>query len=276
MHNLITYTSIAQINEYIDRYLLKSASFNLEKRNEITTNTGDNKKIYFYEKNTNLKIYHLIFANEGSEAGLFFNNFTLHFLENEFQRVTNLKPYDAIETVKERFIKMSKEILEIMETPLTMKDFDNSDKKVIRLNKSKNVVLKKCLIDELGFSNLKTNGFEPLYNFYNKDEQIIVKVEGPGNCSIKSEIIYSGEYTIIRLKGEKRKDKEPTKIEENLYNSREMGKFTLDIPLKTEDFKIKNEDPTIEEKRGILILKFNLDKKRIEGKGYQVKEEEEI
>ena len=276
VHNLITYTSIKQVNEYIDSYLLKSASFNLERRNEITTDTGDNKKIYFYEKDTNLKIYHLLFANEGSEAGLYFNKFTLRFLENEFQRVTNLKPFDAIKTVKERFIDMSKEILEIMETPLTMKDFDNLDKKVIRLNKSKKVVLKKCLIDELGFSNLKTNEFEPVYNFYKKDDQIIVKVEAPGNSEINSEILYSGEYTIIRLKGDKHKDKEPAKIEENLYNSREIGKFILDIPLKTENFLFKNEEPVIEEKRGILILKFNLNKKNLQNKGYKVDDKDQI
>ena len=40
IHNLITYTSVAQVKEYIDNYLLKSASFDLEKRIEITTNTG--------------------------------------------------------------------------------------------------------------------------------------------------------------------------------------------------------------------------------------------
>jgi HSP20 family molecular chaperone IbpA len=169
---------------------------------------------------------------------------------------------------------MSKEILEIMEEPLTIKDFD-LDKNVIRLNKSKKVVLKKCLIDELGFSNLKTNGFEPVYNFYKKDDKIIIRVEGPGNCSINSEILFSGEYTIIRLKGNKKKDKEPAKIEENLYNSRELGKFTLDIPLKTEDFLVKNEQPVIEEKKGILILQFKLDK-QTEYKGYNVNEEEEI
>ena len=274
IHNLITYTTIKQVNEYIDSYLLKSASFKLEKRNEITTDTGDNQKLYFYEKNCDQKIFHLIYANEGSEAGFHFNKFTLSFLETEFQRVTDLKPFDAIETVKERFIDMSKEILEIMEEPLTIKDFD-LDKNAIRLNKSKKVVLKKCLIDELGFSNLKTNGFEPVYNFYKKDDKIIIRVEGPGNCSINSEILFSGEYTIIRLKGNKKKDKEPAKIEENLYNSRELGKFTLDIPLKTEDFLVKNEQPVIEEKKGILILQFKLDK-QTEYKGYNVNEEEEI
>jgi hypothetical protein len=91
---------------------------------------------------------------------------------------------------------MSKEILEIMEEPLTIKDFD-LDKNVIRLNKSKKVVLKKCLIDELGFSNLKTNGFEPVYNFYKKDDKIIIRIEGPGNCSINSKILFSGEYNLL-------------------------------------------------------------------------------
>jgi hypothetical protein len=54
-----------------------------------------------------------------------------------------------------------------------------------------------------------------------------------------------------------------------------LGKFTLDIPLKTEDFLVKNEQPVIEEKKGILILQFKLDK-QTEYKGYNVNEEEEI
>ena len=64
--------------------------------------------------------------------------------------------------------------------------------------------MKKCLIDELGFSNLRNNGFEPLYNYYKKDNSIIIRVEGPGNCSIKPKKEYSGEYTIIKLVGEKK------------------------------------------------------------------------
>ena len=275
IHNLMTYTSIDQVKDYIDNYLLKSASFNLEKRDKISTEINGDEEIYFYEKNTEPKIYHFLFANEGSEAGDYYNRIPLQFIENEFQRVTDLKPFDIIETVKERFIEVSKEILEKKDKPLNLNDFDNSDKNLIKL-KEGNIVLKKCLIDELGFSNLKTNGFEPAYNFYKKDDKIIIRLEGPGNCNLKSSIEYSGEYTIIRLNGIKKKDKEPEKLEDNLFNSREFGLFSLDIPLKTEEYLIKNEEPSVDAKKGVMIIEYKLDLPKNKNKDYMFKEEEEI
>ena len=275
IHNLMTYTSIDQVKDYIDNYLLKSASFNLEKRDKISTEINGDEEIYFYEKNSEPKIYHFLFANEGSEAGDYYNRIPLQFIENEFQRVTDLKPFDVIETVKERFIEISKEILEKKDKPLNLNDFDNSDKNLIKL-KEGNIVLKKCLIDELGFSNLKTNGFEPAYNVYKKDDKIKIRLEGPGNCNLKSSIEYSGEYTIIRLNGIKKKDKEPEKLEDNLFNSREFGLFSLDIPLKTEEYLIKNEEPSVDAKKGVMIIEYKLDLPKNKNKDYMFKEEEEI
>ena len=275
IHNLITYTSIEQVKDYITHFLLKSATFNLEEGHKISTKTKSITGVYYYEKKTEPKIFHLIFANEGSEAGKNYNNFTLDFLEGEFQRVTDLKSFDVIQTVKERFIEVSKEILEKMENPLSLQDFDNSENKTIKLVKHNNVKLKKCLIDELGFSNLKANGFEPAYNYYKKDDKVIIRVEAPGNSSLKSNVDSAGEYKIIRLIGNKKKDKEPAKLEDNLFNSREFGSFSLDIPLKNEDFLIKNEKPTYTQMKGVLEVEFKLEEKK-EDEGYNPKEEDDI
>ena len=264
IHNLITYTTIEQIKEYIDTYLLKSATFNLEEGHKINTLTKEENGIYFFEKNTEPKIYHLIFANEGSEAGEFYNNFTLNFIENQYADVTDLKTFDVIETVKDKFIEISKEILEKIEAPFQKTDFDDSEKNYIKLKNIKNIKLKKCLIDELGFSNLKTNSFEPNYNCYKKEDKIIIRVEVPGNCNIKTNTEHSGEYTLIRIEGTKKKDKEPEKAEDNLYNSRELGPFSFNIPLKTDEYLIKNEKPKIEEKKGLIIIQFQLDEKLTE------------
>ena len=119
---------------------------------------------------------------------------------------------------------------------------------------------------------MRNNGFQPTYNYYKKDDSIIVRVEGPGNCSIDSHIDYSGEYTIIKLNGNKERDKEPGNLEDNIFTNREFGLYNLDIPLKTEDYLIKNEKPEIVSKNGILILEFKLDKKT-EDNGYEPNEE---
>ena len=284
IHNLITYTSIDQVKDYIKKFLLESATFELEKGHKINTkNVQVDGEYYFELNNFDLKIYHLIFANEGSEAGNYYNNFTLDFLEKSYIGVTDLKPFDVIQNLKEKFVEISGEIIEKTENqkPLTMEDFCKDESlKSIKLNNAKDITLKKCLIDELGFSNLKSNGFEPNYSYY-KDtqergvEKIIVKLEAPGNCRVTSNIDYVGEYTIIRLKGNKKKDKFPEKVEDNLYNNRELGEFSLDIPIKTEDYLINSQiDPKIEEKKGLLIIEYNLIKKKGKEKNEFVPEDE--
>ena len=219
------------------------------------------------------KIYHLIFANEGSEAGKFFNQFTLDFIEGEYQGVTDLKPFDVIEAVKERFVKLSNEIFEKIEKPITVEDFSYSNNNSLILQNVKELTLKKCLIDELGFSNLKVNGFEPTYNYYKEDGKIIIRVEAPGNSTVKTNLVYSREYTIIRVIGTKKKDKKPEKLEDNIFNSREIGTFSFEIPLKNGDYLLKNEAPTYSEKKGIIIIEFKLDDK-VEDKGFGQEEDE--
>ena len=275
IHNLMTYTSIKQVEEYIDTILLKSETFNLELGHKIDTSIEDKSGVYYYEKNSDPKIYHFIYANEGSEAGLFYNKFTLDYLENFYKMVTDIKPFDILETVKERFIDISNEIFEQLEKPLTKDNFDNSNEKLIKLKNPNKIILKKCLIDELGFSNLKTNGFEPVYNIYKKDDKLIIRVEASGNSNIKSEIFFSGEYTFIRLSGIKKKDKEPHNLRDNIFNSREFGNYTLNIPIKTSDFLLKNEEPSYVEKKGVLMMEYKLDEIR-ESKGYNMEEKDEI
>ena len=170
---------------------------------------------------------------------------------------------------------MSKEMLEKIDEPIKMENFDNTNDKIIKLNKPNNLILKKCLIDELGFSILRTNGFMPVYNYYKKDDLIIVRVEAPGNCNLKSSTINSGEYTIIRLEGKKNKDREPNELKDNLYYNREFGDFSLDIGLKSSEFLFKNEVPKIDEKKGVFIIQYKLDEKKNVAEFTQ-KEEEEI
>ena len=58
-----------------------------------------------------------------------------------------------------------------------------------------------------------------------KNNQIIVKVEAPGVCIIKSNFKDIGKYIYIILSGIKEKDEEPSRIEDNIFNGREIGIF---------------------------------------------------
>ena len=283
IHNLITYTSVEQVNDYIREFLLNSATFTLEEGHKVSTSTQSKSGRYFHEENKDQKIYHLIFANEGSEAGKYFNQFTLDFLENNYQTVTHLVSFDVIETIKDRFIKLSKDIIEKANTDekkFNNESFDTTNLDSIKLKDAKEIVLKKCLTDELGFSNLKANGFEPTYNLYKKENKIILRIEASGNTNLDPpEIEFAGEYNIIKIKGVKKKDKEPANKDKNddgnIFNTREHGEFSFEVPLKTEDYLLSNEKADIQEKKGVFIIEFKLAEKA-KSEGYKVNEEDEI
>ena len=65
--------------------------------------------------------------------------------------------------------------------------------------------------------------------------------------------------------------------EKNADNIREFGDFILNIPLKFDDpdIHIQNSKPTIEQKKGVIIVQFNLDKKPESAK-LTIKEEDEL
>jgi HSP20 family molecular chaperone IbpA len=268
------------VQNYIKDILLNCATFDLEKLQKISTRKEINEGDIYYEKNSNPPVYHLIFANEGSEAGKYYNNYSLQYIEDTYKFLRDLKSFDIIKTVKDRFKEVAKDIIEKTEKELkfdnNINNSDNSNNKIIKLYQPENIILKKCFMDELGFSNFKANGLEPKYNYYKKDDQIIIRIELPGNCYIESSKDYIGKYTVIKINGIKSKDKEPEEIEQNIFNTRENGNFYLEILLKTEEYLIKNEEPKIEEKKGIFILSYKLDEKTDKVSKYKLKEEEEI
>ena len=268
IHNLKEYTSQKQVEDYIEKTLLKSATFTLKKSKEIKDNYFFYKSgLHFFEllndkeKEIFPNIFHLIYANEYSDAGKIYNQYALDFIGQTYQNYTNIKAFDAIETIKERYINISKDIIEKSENyqPLTKNSFDDSNPKIIKLKDEKEIILRNYLFDELGFSNFKNNGFEPKYNIYTKDNKIIIKFEIPGNFDLQSKIEIQGEYNIIKIYGEKKIDKEPAKIEQNIYNSRESGKYILEIPLKFSEYRLRFTKPKLEKKQGICILEYDLD-----------------
>ena len=263
IHNLKTYTTIEQVDDYIENTLLKSATFKLEKGPIVDTKNINFKIKYILYEKANEKtpaIFHLIYANENSKAGSHYNGFTLNFIENSYQSITNHTSYDVIETTKERFIQVSKEILEKKEkeNDITKDSFDERYPNYIKLKRDKEITLKKCFIDEIGFSNLITNGFEPKYNVFKKDNKIIIRVEAPGNCPMVAEKIVQGERFIIRLSGEKKKDIVPEKLEDNIYNKREIGKFFLDIPLSSKEYIFSEKPPTFDYHSGVQFIEYEL------------------
>ena len=264
IHNLKTFVSEDQVEEYIRDTLLKSATFTLEKSHIISTQYSEISAIHSYNEITqdrDQKIVHFIYANESSPAGEKYNGYVLNYIEKSYQDISCLQPFDVIDSIKERYIKVAMDINEKSdkEAIITKDSFETSNPYIIKLKNENEIILKKCLIDELGFSNFKANGFEPKYNIFNKDNKIIVRVEAPGNCNLESRIEIQGEYNVIKLYGEKKKDKEPENLEKNIFNSRELGKYSLEIPLKFAEYHLKTKPPSINYMRGVFILEYEYD-----------------
>ena len=263
IHNLMTLTTIEQVENYINNILLNSATFELEKTTLISTkiSIGEKSVEYFYENNDKIKTIHLIFANEGSEAGKYYNDFALEFIENSFQNVTGIKPFDVIAKLKERFVALSNILIEKNKNSslITLNDFLDDDnilkEKKFRLKNKREIILKRLFIDELGFSNLRNNGFNPCFNYYIKNNNLILKLEAPGNINIACDHKIVDKYNIIEIRGRKNKDKEPENLKDNIFNGREFGEFSVDIPLMIE---LENIKPNISKKEGLFIIEFPL------------------
>ena len=182
-------------------------------------------------------------------------------MEHLFDVNTDLQGFDIIESVKERFKEVSKDIFENLQGDI---EFENCLDQ-IKLKYPKDLTLKKLFIDELGFSFMCANKFEPKYNFYKTENQIIIKIEAPGNCSIHSSVQLNAEFIVIKIRGEKERDMSVGAIEDNVLNRREFGKFSLDIPFKQTDFYLKNEKPKIYKEDGNFILIYQIEDIRLGG-----------
>jgi len=256
IHNLKEFERTNQVNNYIENTLKKSSTFNLEEEYEINQDNVEKKWKYYYEPNSYPKIYHLVYAKEGSEAGDFYNNNTINFILNKCNTITDRTPFDIINSIKDTFCLVSENILE---KPLKEEDIfvDSENNKIQLKNKEMKIQLKRCLIDELGLSNFFGNGFEPKYDFYVNEKYFVINVEMPGefkNTKIKKNT--EGAYTIINITGNKISQNIDNIEKTHFFKNREFGEFSINI--KLENIKIEDKKPKIEKKDGVVTFYYDL------------------
>ena len=72
-------------------------------------------------------------------------------------------------------------------------------------------------------------------------------------CEIKSDIISVSGFLVIKITGSKEKENQ------NYYcGGRKFGKFTLEIPIKQENFWLKNQQPKITKEDGIFTISYEI------------------
>ena len=212
IHNLKTYRTKEQIESYIKDTLNKSATFKLRTGESITSNRKKVKNgVYFTEENNSndFSVFHLLFAADGSEAGNYYNDYTIDFIEEKYNNDLNKKKFDVIEEVKSKFVEYSSRYLT---EKIDINDINSNEEslndKLIKFNGKKDLILKKCQIDEIGFQTFKKNGFEPRYNYFKNGNCLEIRAELPGNVKpVVNKPQYLDENTIISLYGEKKRIK---------------------------------------------------------------------
>ena len=263
--------------------------------NKIENNIEDNNKINKKEKNKynntellstyysevlkyddkkKIDIYHLILANEDSDAGLFYNNYTYNFFNNFYETSTELKNFDVFEEIKNEFKIIAPNLIaEKIENIVFNDNKDIINNKIIKLNLEKEVTLKDFNIGEC-VPLFNINSFQPKYNYFKSDENTLeIRLEIPGNAKCDVEKKIENNQTILIINGEKKPDKKPEKLEDNIVNLRTFTDFQVVIPLSCEKFQISSgplENP--EFKSGLCIIKLKLDKnnKKAEAKSDEV------
>ena len=262
IHNLKKFERKSQVENYIKEILLNSSTFNIESSTLINKYKNESTWEYFYEPNSNPKIFHLIFAKEGTEAGDFYNQNSINYILNKTSDITDRRSFNIINSIIDTFCLVSESILE---EPLKKEeDILLQDKKIkLNSNKEKHIKLKKCLIDEIGFSNFLSNGFEPKYEYYISDDKLIISLEMPGKFEkTKYAKESKGSYTYIKISGIKMNEKEDNlkknEQKENSFNNKEYGEFNTTI--KLENISLDSEKPKISKKDGITTFIFQIKK----------------
>ena len=112
IHNLKEFERRSQVEKYIKETLLNSSTFNLCLDKEINKDKTETEWVYFYESSSDPKIFHLIFAREGTEAGYFYNQKSIDYILSETKHITDKQPFDIINSIRDTFCSVSESILE--------------------------------------------------------------------------------------------------------------------------------------------------------------------
>lgn len=273
IHNLQSFVEVKQVEDYIKDILLNSATFSIKQIEVAGFGESHIKRNMYIEKyGKDLTLNHIIMANEGSNAGNYYNNYTIKSLTNSICSLTNRENVDIINEIKNNFIRFSQEVLETYTKDnsnfksLSEGDviFNEKENKII-LNSEIEIKFKKLLVDELGISNFRNNNCEPKYSYYKsrKDKQcfLVIKVELPGKFTNLKGSCYDDEngYSIFEILGEKLKDDEDAN-NSIIRDMREYGKFAIILPLKASEIHFLNTEATVSDTsdKGIVTFSFEI------------------
>ena len=263
IHNLKDYKKIEEIRYYIDNILIKSSSFKL-KKNETITSKKDNaiNGEYYTEISKNrLNVFHLIFAADKSEAGLYFNTFTKYFIEIHYKEIISLNNFNIFENFKKHIIS---EFKIYFNHTINEDDFIPNEQiireKIIRFKNKKELYYRNNYSNDLGLNILEDNYFCPKYSIYKINHNIEIRIELPGNILVdilKPKFIDNGLQIIIV--GNKFKDKKQKEKVNDIIDNRSYGKFIINIKFDCDYYQINPNIKSYSIINGILTLVYEIE-----------------
>ena len=281
VHNLQSFITKEQVNNYIKNILMNSATFELEEKKEIimedlyNSDEGDDKENleegedvtpnYYTSKYKSLTVNHLIFINENSDEK-FFNEFTKKKMANFFNNSQSTE-FNIYEKIKNKIFELlngySKNEIKEENIKFEENQSEKNSRKIIYKG-DENLKLRRYLKNE---ESETRSEFRPKYSYYtsNKEgkEKLYILIETPGE--ITDENINLGktknnkEY-LIQYKGKKCLSEEENKQKDNIkIVGREFGEFILDIPIPLKGYEILNlKEPKCHNEKGIEIIEYEL------------------
>lgn len=302
VHNLYTLDTKENVENYIENVLSKSLTFKLKKiritefdSNKKEKNEKDVNQFYYaeehtrrhtddddYEEEDKREIIHYIMARDQTEAGDYYNDMTIRQLRNQIKAFSNTDVFPIRDKLIRFFLKTSGDLIDGMRIKKEEVEIDGN---LIKLkskddDKPKEIKLKKCLIDELGFSKFQGSLFTPCYKYYiNKDKtRFIIEIEMPGKVAdshFQLKVDKNGNYLFYFTGRKELKIPEHSAL---TLNSIDKGKFEIVIRVPMSDIKLK--DTTIAFKKrenGIQRVEFELiPPTPIEEDEYEEEKKEEV
>ena len=287
IHNLESFVEKEQVQTYIDDYLKHSATFELKENHYIETGgsaivkKNQNNKFYVEtfdnDEESPLQVFHLVMANDFSDAGKYYNEFAINYLKDHLNSFTNIKSFPVIEEIKKSFINFSDEAFE---NKIKDDEIDIDNNLTIKLKPDIKILFKKCFIDEMGFSNFFGSGFEPNFWIYKDKEKVNITFESSGKVKDIEPNCEYGKDGFIKFSISGNKEIKTPVEDENVkffQNSIKQGKFNFQMKLPFgSDFKLENPDEPDFEKGstengtgGLYTFSYKLSNKEKKKKVYE-------
>ena len=220
VHNLISMKGINDVEDYIENTLNKSLTFTLKKCDDLYLKgaKGPYNKYRYYEEDKESRskdIIHLIMAQEGTEAGNYYNDSAIDYIRKVGGTVLHSKPIDIIERLKKFFCDVSETIIK----------FDNKEEKItpdnIELIGNKLVLKYQKKINLETFYGDLFQGvfgdpkFNPRHEIVSNDPKYLkIYLDCPGKTFINDVKIYypsaQNVNTSIIIRGERKKEEYKT------------------------------------------------------------------